>query len=39
LRHLTLTGTGVTADGAAKLAASIPNCQIDYDGGTIKPKE
>jgi serine/threonine protein kinase/WD40 repeat protein len=38
LRHLTLGKTGVTAAGVKKLAAALPLCKIQWNGGTIEPK-
>lgn len=37
LKQLVLKGTKVTADGVKKLAAALPACSIDWDGGTIEP--
>jgi hypothetical protein len=32
-----LNGTKVTADGVAALHKALPDCKIDWDGGTIEP--
>ena len=42
LKHLRLLQAGrtkVTADGVKKLAAALPGCTIEWDGGTIEPKK
>jgi hypothetical protein len=38
LKELNLTGSKVTADGVKKLAAALPKCKIEWDGGVIEPK-
>jgi hypothetical protein len=38
LRHLSVKGAKVTEAGAKKLAAALPLCRIDWDGGTIESK-
>ena len=37
LKTLGVRTTMVTADGAKKLAKSLPECTIEYEGGAIKP--
>jgi hypothetical protein len=39
LTNLYLSKTGVTKAGVEKLAKALPNCRIEYDGGTIEPKK
>ena len=39
LQFVGLTRTKVTADGVKKLAAALPGCKIEWDGGTIGPKK
>ena len=39
LRSLTLQSTRVTTEGVKKLAAALPQCKIEWDGGVIEPKE
>jgi serine/threonine protein kinase len=38
LNRLALEGTKVTAAGAKKLAAILPKCRIEFDGGVLGPK-
>jgi WD40 repeat protein/serine/threonine protein kinase len=38
LQYLTLGKTAVTDAGVKKLAAALPLCKIEWDGGTIEPK-
>ena len=38
LGRINLTGTKFTKAGVEKLAAALPKCQIEWDGGTIEPK-
>ena len=38
LRYLVLTRTKVTEAGVKKLAAALPRCKIEWDGGVIEPK-
>ncbi|MBN9521472.1 protein kinase, partial [bacterium] len=38
LTHLDLRGTKVTARGAAAVARSLPECEVAWDGGVIRPK-
>jgi hypothetical protein len=44
LQHLKQLGavrvkqTNVTAAGVQKLAASVPACRIEWDGGVIEPQ-
>jgi serine/threonine protein kinase len=37
LRHLALANTKVSAAGVKKLAAALPQCRIEWDGGVIEP--
>ena len=37
LRFVTVKQTAVTEDGAKKLAAALPKCQIEWKGGLIQP--
>jgi WD40 repeat protein len=39
LTALHLKGAKVTAAGVLRLAAALPKCRIEYDGGTIEPKK
>lgn len=39
LRKLYLNGTKVTEAGVKKLAAALPRCRIEWDGGVIEPTE
>jgi hypothetical protein len=39
LQQLDLRGSKVTEAGVKKLAATLPKCRIEWDGGTIGPKE
>jgi eukaryotic-like serine/threonine-protein kinase len=39
LRLLYVTKTKVTEPGVKKLAAALPRCKIEWDGGVIEPKE
>jgi len=34
-----LKGTKVTEAGVKKLAAALPGCKIEWDGGVIEPKD
>jgi len=38
LRSLDLKGTEVTAAGIEELKMNLPNCQIEWDGGTIESR-
>jgi hypothetical protein len=37
LRVVRLNGTAVTEAGVKRLAAALPKCAIEWDGGTLKP--
>jgi F-box/leucine-rich repeat protein 14 len=37
LELIDMRNTKVTADGVKKLAAALPGCKIEWDGGTIEP--
>jgi serine/threonine protein kinase/Leucine-rich repeat (LRR) protein len=37
LKDIDLRQTKVTADGVKKLAAALPGCKIEWDGGVIEP--
>ena len=39
LTSLDVRKTKVTAKGVADLAAALPSCRIEYDGGVIEPKK
>jgi len=39
LRQLTVNKTGVTKKALLELQELIPECNIDYDGGTLPPKK
>jgi len=39
LTTLDLRGTKMTADGAQKLAAALPRCTIEWNGGTIASRD
>jgi len=39
LRRLNISGTKVTEAGVKKLAAKLPLCKIEWDGGVIESKE
>ncbi len=39
LRSMDLKRTKVTAAGVKKLAAALPQCKIEWDGGAIEPKK
>ncbi len=38
VKHVRLQGTKVTAVGLTRLAAKLPECRIEWDGGIFKPK-
>ena len=38
IEQLNLSGTQVTEKGVKKLAATLPQCQIEWDGGVIEPQ-
>lgn len=38
LSQLNVKQTKVTAEGVKKLAAALPACKIEWDGGTIEPR-
>jgi formylglycine-generating enzyme required for sulfatase activity len=38
VRMIRLQGTTVTAAGVKKLAAALPHCKIEWDGGVIEPR-
>jgi hypothetical protein len=37
LEHLNLKQTAVTAPAVKKLAAALPRCRIEWNGGVIEP--
>ncbi len=37
LTHLTLKGCKLTPEGVKRLAAALPRCRIEWDGGVIEP--
>lgn len=39
LTFLELKGNKITPDGVEKLRQALPNCEITWDGGTIKPSK
>lgn len=38
LMHVIVQKTKVTKAGVEKLSDALPNCRIEYDGGTVGPK-
>lgn len=39
LTTLDARSTKLTPEGVTKLAAALPKCKIEHDGGTIEPKK
>lgn len=37
--YLHLEKTAVTEAGVRELAAALPQCRIDWDGGRVEPKQ
>jgi hypothetical protein len=37
MTRLAVTGTRVTDAGVRQLAAALPQCKIEWDGGIIEP--